>query len=294
MIKSMTGYGKGESKASFGNFAVEVRTLNHRYFDISSRIPSSLTGLEDRIKSYVHKDIKRGKVNFSLSHRKGEKSLDSTKLNHEAIEKYHKMLNRIKKKLHLKDDIKLSHLLSFPDVIVQEQVEYNIDSVWPVVKEAIRKAALDCNRMRVREGKAIYRDLIKRINKITSSINQISRLVPRVVSDYKRKLDSRVKGILKGSHYNIDGPRLETELAIFAKQCDISEEITRAKSHLMSLKNILASDKEAGRRIDFILQELQREINTLGSKIGTISISRSVVDIKSEIEKIREQAQNVE
>jgi len=179
-------------------------------------------------------------------------------------------------------------------VIVQEERQFDPDTVWPVIKNAVKKALSDCNRMRIKEGRAIYRDFIKRIDKISNSIGQIRRLAPKVVSSHKAKLDSRIKSILKGRSYNIDRPRLETELAIFAKQCDVSEEITRAKSHLASLKGTLEADKEAGRRIDFILQELQREINTLGSKIGAVRISQYVVDIKSEIEKIREQAQNVE
>ena len=294
MIKSMTGFGKGESSSKFGNFIVEIRTLNHRYFDVSSRIPGALANLEDRIKKYIHEDIKRGRVNFSLSFRKSEKDIDSTELNHEAIEKYYKMLSRTKKKLCLKDDVQLSHLLSFPDVIIHGERQYNIDAAWPVVKEAVKKAMLDCNRMRIAEGKVIYQDLTGRINKISRSINQVSKLAPKVVLSHKAKLDSKIKSILKGSGYDIDRSRLETELAIFAKQSDVSEELTRAKSHIVSLKTALDASKETGRRIDFILQELQREINTLGSKIGSVKISHFVVDIKSEIEKIREQAQNIE
>ena len=259
MIKSMTGFGKGESNGKFGNFTVEIRTLNHRYFDISSRIPNSLSVLEDRVKNYIHKDVKRGRVNFSLSRRKGEKDLDPTTINHEAIEKYYKMLSRIKKKLNLKDDIKLFHLLSFPDVIVQEEKELDPDLVWPVIKNAVRKALSDCNRMRIKEGRVIYRDLTNRIGKITNSIREISKLAPKVVLNHKAKLDSKIKSILKGHSYNIDRPRLETELAIFAKQTDVSEELTRAKSHLVNLRSSLNSSKVTGRKIDFILQELQKD-----------------------------------
>ncbi|NQT75130.1 MAG: YicC family protein [Candidatus Omnitrophica bacterium] len=294
MIKSMTGFGKGESKGRFGRFLVEIRTVNHRYFDVSSRMPNSLSALEDKIKNYTHKYIRRGKVNVSLLHRKSEKAIDSIRLDDEAIARYYKMLTRIKKRFRLKDDIKLSHIFSFPDVIVQEQPERDASAIWPSLEQAIKKAILDCNRMRVKEGRALYKDLRQRIETISGSIDKISRLVPKIVSEYKDKLDSRIKSLLKKRAYDIDDRRLETELAIFAKQSDVSEEITRAKSHLDALRNTLSSTKEAGRRLDFILQELQREINTLGSKTGSVKISRLVVDIKSETEKMREQVQNVE
>ena len=294
MIKSMTGFGKGESKSKFGRFVVEMRTVNHRYFDMSSRMPSALGMFEDRIKNYINRYMKRGKVNFSLSLKKNGKSSGSVKLDDGAIEKYYAMLARVKRRFKLKDDIKLSHILSFPDVVIQEQPEYEPASVWPVLEKALRKAALDCNNMREREGKALYRDLAKRIQKISSSIDKISCLAPDLVSKYRHRLDSRMRELVKGRGYNIDKSRLETEIAMFAKQSDISEEITRAKSHLHALKTSIASNKETGRRLDFILQELQREVNTLGSKALSAKISQLVVDIKSEIEKMREQAQNVE
>lgn len=294
MIKSMTGFGKGESSGRLGRLIVEIRTVNHRYFDVSSRIPNSLNQLEDRIKNYLHRYIKRGKVNFALLHRKAEKAGDSIKIDDEAIARYHKMLNKIRTKFKLKDDIKLSHILSFPDVIVQEQPECEVSAMWPVVERAVKKAVMECNRMKEKEGRALYRDFAKRINKVSGAINKISRLAPRLVSEYKTKLDSRLKDILKRRDYAVDSKRLETELALFARQCDVSEEITRSKSHLSALKKSLSSSNEAGRRLDFLLQELQREINTLGSKASNVSISRLVVDIKSEIEKMREQAQNVE
>lgn len=294
MIKSMTGFGKGEANSKLGRFTVEIRTVNHKYFDVSSRIPNSLGQFEDRIKSYLHKYMKRGKINLALSHRKGSKALSATRIDEEAVAKYYKMLKKINARFGLKDNVRLSHILSFPDVIVQEQLDCDVNSMWPALEQAIRLSALDCNRMREKEGEVLYRDFLKRIIKITDSINEISKLAPRLISEYRHKLYSRIKELLKGRSYHIDRSRLETELAIFAKQSDITEELTRAKSHLEALKDTLASNKEAGRRLDFILQELQREVNTLGSKASSIKISRFIVDIKSEIEKMREQAQNVE
>lgn len=294
MIKSMTGFGKSETAGKLGRFTVEIRTVNHRYFDVSSRVPNSLNQLEDKIKNCLHKYIKRGKVNLALSHRKGAKDTCATKVDEEAAGKYHRMLKKIKSRFGLKDDITLSHLLSFPDVIVQEQPDHDADSMWPVIEKAVKAAALDCGKMRETEGKALYNDISKRALKISASISEISKMTPMLVSDYKRRLESKIRELLKGKDYDVDKQRLGTELAIFAKQSDVSEELTRAKSHLEALKEALVSNKEAGRRLDFILQELQREINTLGAKISSTKVSRLVIDIKSEMEKIREQAQNVE
>lgn len=294
MIKSMTGFGKGESKSEFGRFTVEIRTVNHRYFDVSSRMPNHLGLFEDRIKNYINKYIKRGKINLSLSLKKNGKGIDSVKIDDEAVKKYYKMLSRINKKFKLGDEIKLSHLLLFPDVIVQEQPEYDAGSIWHVIESAVKKAALDCDKMRQKEGRALYADLTKRINKISSSIKTIAGTAPGLIARHKEKMESRISEFLKKGNYEIDRNRLETELAIFAKQCDITEEITRAKSHLAALKAALDSNEESGRRLDFLLQELQREVNTLGSKAPDVKISQLVVDIKSEIDKMREQAMNVE
>ncbi|MBU1007044.1 MAG: YicC family protein [Candidatus Omnitrophica bacterium] len=294
MIKSMTGFGKGESKSKFGRFAVELRTVNHRYFDLSSRMPNDLSFFEDKVRNYINKYIKRGKVSVSLSLKKNGKNLNSVKLDDEAIEKYYRILSKVKRKFKLKDDVKLAHILAFPDVVVHEQLEYDQGLVWPVIEAVVRKAVLGCNAMRIKEGKALYKDLSQRIRTVAVAINKISSFAPNLILKYRDRLNARVKELTKSSGYSVDKGRLEAEVALFAKQSDITEEITRAKSHLQALKDSIVSNKETGRRLDFILQELQREVNTLGSKANSSKISRLVIDIKSEIEKIREQAQNVE
>ncbi|MFH1381252.1 MAG: YicC/YloC family endoribonuclease [Candidatus Omnitrophota bacterium] len=292
MIKSMTGFGKGEAKSKTGVFTVEIRAVNHRYFDFLAKIPNSLMFLEDRIKELLHKDIKRGKINLFLSHRSPKNDNESVTFNRQAVKKYHKILTEIKKRFDIKEEIKLSHVLSFADVIIHSEKSFDMDVMWLSVKEAVAMAASDCNKMREREGKALYKDFFARIAKISGYIDAISDIAPSVVVEYKRKLDSRIKDIVKNN--NIDEARMETELALFAKQCDISEEITRFKSHLEGFRKVMERGEEAGRKLDFILQELNREINTLGAKANDIKIARIVINIKSELEKIREQAQNVE
>ena len=292
MIKSMTGFGKAEVKSKAGVFTVEIRTVNHRYFDLSAKVPNGLMLLEDRIKELLNKDIKRGKANLFLSLRGADKGSGSITFDKEAVDKYRRILTEIKKRMGVKEELKLSHILSFADVIVREQKDLDIDAIWGPVKEAVAKAVSACNKMREHEGKALYKDFSARLSKISGYIDSVSELAPAVVEEYKRKLDSRIKDIVKDKP--IDEARLETELAIFAKQCDISEELTRAKSHLEGFKKAIEAGEEAGRKLDFILQELNREINTLGAKANDIKISRLVINIKSELEKMREQVQNVE
>ena len=288
----MTGFGKGEAKNKAGIFTIELRTVNHRYFDLSSKIPNSFMFLEDRIKELLNKNIKRGKANLFLSYRSlGKESADIT-FDKQAVDKYYKILAEIKKRTGVKEEIKLSHILSFADVIVRDEKSFDMDAIWASAKEAVTKAVYDCNKMREAEGKALYKDFSARITKISSYIDTVADMSPLVVEEYKRKLDSRIKDIVKDN--KIDEARLETELALFAKQCDISEEIIRIKSHLDGFRKAIETGEEAGRKLDFILQELNREINTLGAKANDIKISRIVINIKSELERMREQAQNVE
>lgn len=210
----------------------------------------------------------------------------------QTIDKYYKILAEVKKRLDIKEEIKLSHILSFTDIIIHEEKSFDIDAMWVPIKEAAIKAVSDCNKMREREGKALYKDFSARITRISSYTDTVLGMAPIVVAEYKSKLDARIKDIVKNK--TIDQARLETELALFAKQCDISEELTRIKSHLEGFRKALETGEEAGRKLDFILQELNREINTLGAKANDIKISRIVINIKSELEKMREQAQNVE
>jgi len=292
MIKSMTGFGKGEVRGKLGIFTAEVRTVNHRYFDFSAKLPNSLMLLEDRAKELLNRDIKRGKISLFLSHRAPEKTSSGMAIDKQAVDKYYKLLSDVRKRTGIKEEISLSHIFSFSDIIIHEQTDMDIDSVWISVKEAVKKAASECAKMREREGKALYKDFSSRLSTIAGYIDTISGLVPGVVAEYKNRLDIKIKDI--AGNKAIDAARLETELALFAKQCDVSEEITRIKSHLDGFKKVIDAGEEAGRKLDFILQELNREINTLGAKANDIKISRIVINVKSELEKMREQAQNVE
>jgi uncharacterized protein (TIGR00255 family) len=292
MIKSMTGFGKSVTRSAFGVFIVEIRTVNHRFFDLSSKVPNGLSVLEDRIKEFLQKNIKRGKVNFFLTHRSCQNNYEALTFDEKAVSKYYKVLQHIRKKFHIKEDIEISDLLSFPDVIVHEQEELDVEAMWGYVEKSMKNAVKDCNTMRDREGKALYKDIAGRIKNVSGIVQNIEELAPGIVVEYKHRLDAKIKELLDNK--NVDKERLELEVALFAKQCDISEELTRAKSHLDGFHKALQSDDESGRRLDFILQELNREINTMGQKANSVKIAGFVIDIKSELEKIREQVQNIE
>ncbi len=292
MIKSMTGFGKGVSSGRFGKFVVEARSVNHRFFELSNRLPQDFYLFEDSIKSYVQKWIKRGKINITLVFQPGERPYQFITIDKGAAKRYFRILDDVRKGLGLREQPGLNQVLSFPDVIVQRGVQKDMEKLWPKLKIALDKAFSALDRARKKEGKALYKDIAKRIKKIESLLLIIEKEAPRVVSLYKNRLEEQLKQLANLN--SIDKDRLSLEVAIFAKGCDISEELTRANSHIESIKDSLVSNQEAGRRLDFTIQELQREVNTLGQKAGSHRISECVIRIKSEIEKVREQVQNVE
>lgn len=292
MIKSMTGFGRAEIRGPSGVLRAEIRTVNHRFFDVSMKVPNGLVAIEDRIQEFAHKYIKRGRVNLFLSYHSGDKNYGRFSLDTKALQRYYAILKNIKKQLAIHEDVALSHIISFPDVIKLPEIDMDASALWPEVKKVLEQALMTCDAMRRREGGGLYKDITARCRRTSDYLHKISGLASGLVKEYKEKLDARIQDIVKG--LDIDRGRLETELALFAKQSDISEELTRAKIHVESVCKILKSDEEAGRKLDFIIQELHREINTMGQKSNNIRISHLTIEIKSELEKMREQVQNIE
>lgn len=292
MIKSMTGFGRAEIRGPSGVLRVEIRTVNHRFFDVSMKAPNGLAAIEDRIQEFVHKYIKRGRVNLFLSHHSGDKNYGRLSLDAKALQRYYTILKNIKKQLAIQEDVTLSHIISFPDVITLPETDMDANALWPEVKKVLEQALVKCDAMRRREGRGLCKDITTRCRRISDYLHKISELASGLVKEYKEKLDARIQDIVKG--LDIDRGRLETELALFAKQSDISEELTRVQIHVESVHKILKSDEEAGRKLDFIIQELHREINTMGQKSNNIHVSKLTIEIKSELEKMREQVQNIE
>jgi len=292
MIKSMTGFGRGSSAGKYGTIIVEIRALNHRFFEPLLHLPNSFSLFEEKIKEQLQKKIKRGRINLVLTYER-KKSEDAVSVDKVLVKKYGKIIFELKRELGLKGEVEIGELLSaFPSIITHQEAEIDIEKLWPAVKEALTCALDAVIKMRRVEGRSLYDDLIKRANAILANVSKIRERLPAVVTEHKRKLYRRVRELKPLPGFN-EG-RLEEEVAIFAKNCDVTEEIIRLAAHLNNFKKALDRRGEVGKELDFIAQELYREINTIGSKASDFRISRWAIKIKSEIEKIREQVQNIE
>jgi len=292
MIKSMTGYGKGQASGRAGSLIVEIRSLNHKYFDVAARLPNHLSIFEDKVRDCVKKRLKRGRINLSASWEGKQKTSPQFSLDLNLAKKYHREFSRLKKALGLKDDLKITQIVSMPEVITYEQKKQRADEIWPYLNKALGQALHNLERMRQAEGKRMMRDLSKRVKQIRYCLGNIETQLPKAIAGYRHSLLRKVKTLAKIK--KLDQDRIAEEVALFVRNSDVSEELTRIKSHLKGFKTALHNQREAGKELDFIAQELFREANTIGAKASNFKISRWVIKIKSQIEKIREQLQNVE
>lgn len=292
MLRSMTGFGRGEARLKNGKIAVEIKTINHKFFDATLKLPNGIAAFEDKIKEVLQKIIKRGKVNLNLIY--DGKSLKNERIvvNDRAARSYYEELTRLKKRLGLKDEVTTRDIIALPGVLSYEASEGSLAEVWPKVRRAVEIAASRLVKEREKEGAALHKDLSRRTLQIGKMLSVIKARAHLNIEDYRKRFAARVKDLTGGRE--IDRGRLEMEVAIFAKNSDISEEITRLQNHLSNFIKTIAGSGEIGKKIDFIAQELHREINTIGSKASDFRISKNVIEIKGEIEKIREQAKNIE
>lgn len=290
MIKSMTGFGAVKTVVKGGFIRVEVRTVNHRYLDISSKLPESGYCYEAQIRELIKQEVRRGKVNFTLGlDTQADKSL-GVGVDIKAAKRYYNLLCTLKKELKLDSEIKLKEIVSFPDVIVFKEQKGEINWYWPDIKKAVIAALKKLNSMRKAEGRMIYEDLKTRIYDIKKTIAQTEKKAPKVVDKYRKRLEKRMAGADK----NNTRTRVETEISIFSQNSDITEEMVRVKGHLNEFLKNLTSGEDVGKKLDFIAQEIYREANTLSAKANDYSISEEAIRIKNQVEKIREQLQNVE
>ncbi len=292
MIRSMTGFGKGEAKFRNGKITIELKTINHKFFDATLKLPNGIAAFEDKIKEILQKEIGRGKINLNLMYdgtvMKGEKIAINTK----AAKNYYNELSKLRGALGLRDDITTKDIIALPGVLSISAMDEGLSEFWPRIKAALDNAVKSLVIDREKEGKATYVDLMARVKKIDKMLAVIKSRAHLNIAEYKKRFAERVKDMTGGR--DIDRGRLEMEVAIFAKNCDISEEIARLKNHLANFNKTISANGEVGKKIDFIAQELHREINTIGSKASDFKISKNVIEIKGEIEKIREQAKNLE
>lgn len=293
MIKSMTAYGRGEFEQENTVYTVELKSLNNRYKDIIIRTPRSLQILEDDIRAMISKGIRRGRVEASVQlENKGQEPDNKLELNAPLINSYLKIFDQLKNDFGIEGMITPEYICQMKDTILLKPEEMDIDETREGIINAVNIALDSLNDMRRIEGKAIEEDFNKRLALISSLLNSIEEKSPLVVDEYRKRLTEKIEKL--SADLKLDEGRLAQEVAIFAGRCDITEEIVRMRSHLEQFFSYLSMDDSVGRRLDFLTQEINREINTIASKASDSSISANAVEVKAELEKLREQIQNVE
>lgn len=293
MAISMTGFGRGEYKDDNYYFLVECKTINHKYSDINIRLPRKISFLEDKARNLVKDYVKRGRADLYIKFDLLGSEDVSLKFDEGLAIQYVEILNNIKNKFCLIDDISVMNIAKLPEIIKTEEKEEDEDLVWSMLKEALEEALINLKDMRTEEGQKLAEDIKMRCDLLNNYIEEIEKYSYNVVIDYKEKLTNRISEILENPSI-IDENRLAQEVAIYADKSSITEEIVRFKSHIIQLKNTVSKQESIGRKIDFLIQEMNRETNTIGSKSSDLNITNLVVEVKSELEKIREQIQNIE
>ena len=292
MLKSMTGFGKREASYRGITYVAEVRSVNHRFREVVTRVPRGIAGIEDEIKALVAKHCSRGRIEVNVSNTIGSEQPKAMTLNRALAQRYHHMLRELQKECKLPGTVDVALLAGFRDIFQVNESPDDFTKTDPLIKRIVAGALNDLDRMRCVEGKALTKDIIKRLQHIRDAQQKVRRRVPLVVRGHFERMQNRVAELM-GS-VALDAGRLHQELAQFADRCDVSEELTRLDSHIEQFATLLKVKETVGRQLDFLLQEMGREVNTIGSKANDAEISKQVVFVKSELEKIREQVQNVE
>lgn len=292
MIRSMTGFGRSEQNISGRDIIVEIRSVNHRYFEYSCRVSRGFSFLEDKLKKLISESISRGKVDVFVSVSAQLDTPYEVTVNHKLAEGYVNALRELGKTYGLSDDISVSSLARYSDIFTLSKPEENEDEVWESVAEVTKQALASFVAMREAEGEKLKNDVLARAQTILSIVSQIEVRSPQTVAEYEKRLKERISELLNGTE--ADSQRVLTEVAVFADKIAVDEETVRLRSHFEQLFSMLESQVPTGRKLDFILQEMNREANTIGSKCTDSDIAHMVVEIKAELEKIREQIQNIE
>jgi uncharacterized protein (TIGR00255 family) len=285
VIVSMTGYGRAEVSKQEITASIEVRGVNSRYLEVTARLPRSLSQREN--------DVTRGKVSVLVSLAADMNGALPVKINLDAAKAYYKLLDRLRKEVNLKEPVNLSHLLQFSEVLEGGEENEVGEREWQVVEQALHRAMKEFNAMRAKEGKELAKDLKKRLAWIDSTINRIERLSSERIPEERKRLQERLAQIMQDQSL-INQNRLEMEIALLAEKLDVTEECVRYRSHNRFFLETMTKESSAGRKLNFLIQEMNRETNTIGSKTNDATIAHLVVKMKEELEKIREQLQNIE
>ena len=292
MAKSMTGFGRALVSKDSKDILVEIRSVNHRYYEFNARVPRAYSYIEPKLKEFLNGSIARGKVEVSVSVYHTEGADVNVKVNESVAKAYIDALRGSKDMFSLEDNIRLTDLMRIPDVFVVSKAMEDEDEVWEEIKEVTEIALDNFLKMRQVEGETIKNNILTKLDTIEETVYEIEKREPELVEEYRTRLYEKLKEVLGKTE--IDESRILTEAAIFADKTAVDEEMVRLHSHLAQFRTKLNSDKPVGRELDFLMQEMNREANTTGSKISDIAVTNLVVSIKSELEKVREQIQNIE
>lgn len=292
MIKSMTGFGRCEISEGERKFTVEMKAVNHRYLDVSIKIPKKLSFFESAVRNMLKKYIERGKVDVFVTYEEYTQNHVCIKYNKDIAEEYMKYLNRMVEDFSLENDIRVSTLSRYPEVFTMEEQTVDEEELWRELEQAVQGAAEKLVETRETEGENLKEDLIGKLDAMAVHVDFITERSPRIIAEYKEKLREKIQELLEDTR--IDESRLLTEVTIFADRVCVDEELVRLKSHIAQTKEALLSGGSVGRKLDFIAQEMNREANTILSKTTDIEVSGHAIELKTEIEKVREQIQNIE
>lgn len=288
----MTGFGRCLESVYGKTIIVEIKSVNHRYYEFSSRVPRSCGYLDEKLKSFIQGKVSRGKIDVGVSIQSDGVSDEKIEVNSEVAKGYITALRSANEELGLEDDLTLSRIMRLPDIFDVKKIEEDEETVWNEVKSAAEKALERFIAMREAEGEKMREDILSRLDYITELVEKIEKKSPETTEKYRKKLFDKISEVLKDT--NVDEQRILTEAAIFSEKTAVDEETVRLRSHINQCREMLSMNEAVGRKLDFLIQEFNREANTIGSKCQDIEITKVVVDLKSEIEKIREQVQNIE
>lgn len=292
MLKSMTGFGRASFENESKSYTIEVKSVNHRYLDVNIRMPRVLLTLEEKMRKIIKERINRGKVDVFVTYNSLSGNVGVATLNKELAESYIQCLSELKNEYNIIDDISVSLVSRFPDVIKIDQPEEDIEEIWKIISKVLEESLDNLIEMREVEGDKLKEDILTKLNTIENNISDIVVYSKESVNLYRKKLHERINELIQG--IDIDESRITQEVAIFADRACIDEEIVRLGSHINQMRETLKTNDVIGRKLDFIVQEMNREVNTIGSKANNIDITNVTINIKNEVEKIREQIQNIE
>ena len=293
MVASMTGFGRAEVNKNGITVSTEVRSVNSRYLDVTLRLPRNFSQHEKEVKDIVRSYLNRGNLNMIVKIEHDSNDIVPLKVNKAAAKSYYKLLNEIRKSVKLREHVKLEHLLTFSDVLEPVDEEETDETEWELLQESVRQALGSLNAMRAQEGSELAADLEKRIRWMDETLNEVEKLSKERIPEERKNLHERIAELIEDK-FTIDQNRLELEIALLVDKLDVTEECVRYRSHNKYFLEALNKNEAAGRKLNFLVQEMNREANTIGSKSSDATIAHLIVGLKEELEKIREQLQNIE